>query len=70
MFDADAARLVAVRADRAEAATRYFTAHAEIWDSIRSLHVAESEVEQAIGARARAIGRSGGWSMSAPAPAG
>ena len=27
---------------------RYFAAHAEMWDSIRSLHVAESEVEQAI----------------------
>ncbi len=48
LFDGDAARLEAVRADRAEAAARYFSAHAEIWDSIRSLHVAECEVEQAI----------------------
>jgi ArsR family transcriptional regulator len=48
LFDADAARLEAVRADRAEAASRYFSAQAEVWDSIRSLHVAESEVEQAI----------------------
>jgi ubiquinone/menaquinone biosynthesis C-methylase UbiE/DNA-binding HxlR family transcriptional regulator len=59
LFEADAARLVSVRADRAEAATRYFTAHAEMWDSIRSLHVAESEVEQAM-ERAlgdRALGR-------------
>ena len=48
LFDGDAARLEAVRADRAEAAARYFSAHAETWDSIRSLHVAESEVEQAI----------------------
>ncbi len=48
LFAADAARLDAVRADRAEAATRYFAAHAEVWDQIRSLHVAESEVEQAI----------------------
>ena len=47
-FRDDAARLEAVRADRAEAAARYFTAHAEAWDSIRSLHVAESEVERAI----------------------
>ncbi|MDQ3080112.1 MAG: metalloregulator ArsR/SmtB family transcription factor [Pseudomonadota bacterium] len=47
-FSADVARLEAVRADRAEAAARYFAAHAETWDSIRSLHVAESEVEQAI----------------------
>ena len=44
------ARLEAVRADRAEAAARYFAVHAETWDSIRSLHVAESEVEQAIAA--------------------
>ncbi|MFC7536642.1 ArsR/SmtB family transcription factor [Sphingomonas sp. GCM10030256] len=53
VFAADEARLAAVRNDRAEAAERYFAAHAEEWDSIRSLHVAESEVEQAI---ARALG--------------
>ena len=52
-FDADAAKLDRIRADRAEAATRYFTSHADVWDSIRSLHVAESEVEEAIG---RALG--------------
>ena len=45
---ADAVRLAAVRADRAEAAQRYFAAQADVWDSIRSLHVAESAVEQAI----------------------
>ena len=45
---ADAARLAAVRADRAAAAERYFAAHAEQWDAIRSLHVAESEVEAAM----------------------
>ena len=44
----DAARLEAVRADRADSAARYFASHAEAWDSIRSLHVAESEVERAI----------------------
>jgi ubiquinone/menaquinone biosynthesis C-methylase UbiE len=48
LLAADAVRLAAVRADRAEAATRYFSAQAEVWDSIRSLHVAESAVEQAI----------------------
>jgi ArsR family transcriptional regulator len=53
MFDCDAARLSGVRSDRAEAAQRYFSGHAEIWDQIRSLHVAESEVEQAI---ARVLG--------------
>jgi ArsR family transcriptional regulator len=47
-FAADLARLEAVRADRAEAAARDFAVHATTWDSIRSLHVAESEVEQAI----------------------
>ena len=47
-FAEDAARLVAVRADRAKAAARYFAVHAEVWDSIRSLHVAETEVERAI----------------------
>jgi ArsR family transcriptional regulator len=45
---ADAARLAAVRADRAAAAERYFAAHARDWDEIRSLHIAESEVEAAI----------------------
>jgi ArsR family transcriptional regulator len=56
---ADAARLAAVRADRAAAAERYFASHAEQWDALRSLHVAESEVEAAIGRALgdRAIGR-------------
>ena len=45
---ADAARLAAVRADRAAAAERYFAGHADEWDALRSLHVAESEVEAAI----------------------
>ncbi len=45
---ADAARLAAVRADRAAAAERYFASHAAEWDQLRSLHVAESEVEAAI----------------------
>jgi ArsR family transcriptional regulator len=56
VFDEDSKRLDAVRADRAEAAERYFAAQADVWDSIRSLHVSEAEVEQAIG---RALGRSG-----------
>jgi ArsR family transcriptional regulator len=50
---ADAARLAAVRAERAAAAERYFAARARDWDQIRSLHIAESEVEAAI---ARALG--------------
>jgi len=52
-FTADRARLVAVRRDRAAAAERYFAANAHVWDEIRSLHIAESEVEQAI---VRALG--------------
>ena len=48
VLGADAVRLAAVRADRADAANRYFASHAEVWDSIRSLHVAESAVEKAI----------------------
>ena len=55
---ADSARLAAVRADRAAAAERYFAAHAKDWDEIRSLHIAESEVEAAI-ARALRTGESG-----------
>jgi ArsR family transcriptional regulator len=50
---ADAARLAAVRADRAAAAERYFAQHAGHWDELRSLHIADTEVEAAI---ARAIG--------------
>jgi ubiquinone/menaquinone biosynthesis C-methylase UbiE len=47
-FKTDAAKLDRIRAERAGAASRYFTSHASVWDQIRSLHVAESEVEQAI----------------------
>lgn len=47
-FRSDSARLESIRAERAEAANRYFACHAETWDEIRSLHVAESEVERAI----------------------
>src|SRR3954468_13430630 len=60
---ADAARLAAVRADRAAAAERYFAARAKDWDDIRSLHIAESEVEAAIaralhdGGEGRPVGR-------------
>src|SRR5690348_4870596 len=48
LFASDAARTESIRADRAEAASRYFEGHAGVWDQIRSLHVAESEVERAI----------------------
>ncbi|MGD9812007.1 MAG: ArsR/SmtB family transcription factor [Sphingobium sp.] len=45
---ADLARLAAVRADRLRSADDYFAAHAEEWDAIRSLHVPEADVEQAM----------------------
>ena len=47
---ADSARLAAVRADRAASAALWFEANAGQWDAIRSLHIAESEVEAAISA--------------------
>jgi len=45
---ADAARLAAVRADRAAAAAGWFESHAREWDAIRSLHIAEEQVEAAM----------------------
>jgi ubiquinone/menaquinone biosynthesis C-methylase UbiE/DNA-binding transcriptional ArsR family regulator len=58
---ADVDRLQAVRAERAAAAQHYFDAHARDWDRIRSLHVAEAEVEaaivRAVGAGGRGVGR-------------
>ncbi|NIJ06461.1 ArsR family transcriptional regulator [Sphingomonas vulcanisoli] len=56
---ADAARLEAVRADRMAAAESFFNARAGEWDAIRSLHVAEEQVEAAIATMlgAHSIGR-------------
>lgn len=45
---ADEARLAAVRADRASAAAEWFESNAGQWDAIRSLHIADSEVEAAM----------------------
>lgn len=45
---ADLAQLAAVRADRTAAAAAWFEAHAGEWDAIRSLHVAEEQVEAAM----------------------
>jgi ubiquinone/menaquinone biosynthesis C-methylase UbiE len=45
----DRERAEALKREREEAAQSYFRAHAADWDRIRSLHVAESEVEAAIG---------------------
>lgn len=44
----DFTKLQEVRATRAEVAAQYFAEHAEIWDELRSLHIAESEVESAM----------------------
>jgi len=45
---ADVLRLQDVRAQREADAADYFTAHAENWDAIRSLYVAEAHVEAAL----------------------
>lgn len=45
---ADAARLAAVRADRAASAAQWFEANAGEWDAIRSLHVADERIEAAM----------------------
>lgn len=47
-FSEDAARLAAVRDERAEAAERWFAEKAGEWDQLRSLHVEEARMEAAI----------------------
>ncbi|MGB5483781.1 ArsR/SmtB family transcription factor [Parasphingorhabdus sp.] len=49
----DQAQLSLVRKARADMAERYFSAHAEEWDAIRSLHLPEAEVERAMQALLR-----------------
>ncbi len=44
----DRQRLAAIRRSRAVSAETYFQRHAAEWDAIRSLHIPEAEVEQAI----------------------
>lgn len=41
----DRSRLASVRAERARSAETYFSAQAEKWDEIRSLHIPEAQVE-------------------------
>ena len=48
LIQRDLTKLDQVRSYRTEMAANYFAAHANEWDSLRSLHVAESEVEDAI----------------------
>lgn len=44
----DRRRLNMIRAERADAAGQYFEEIAVMWDGVRSLHVADTEVEQAL----------------------
>lgn len=44
-FQRDVLRLDEVRNARTDMAAAYFAAHADEWDSLRSLHIADSEVE-------------------------
>ncbi len=44
----DLERLEGIKRHRAEQASRYFAENAARWDEIRALHIADSEVEQAI----------------------
>jgi ubiquinone/menaquinone biosynthesis C-methylase UbiE len=46
--ESDRRQLDQVRAERAEAAERYFAEHADEWDAIRSRHVSEAAVETAM----------------------
>lgn len=45
---ADRARLAEVRAERSRTAEQYFSRHAADWNRIRSLHVSEAAVEEAV----------------------
>ena len=45
---ADAARLAAIKSERADEAARYFAAHAADWDKLRALHVPVDRVDEAI----------------------
>ncbi|WP_279481609.1 metalloregulator ArsR/SmtB family transcription factor [Aureimonas sp. SK2] len=53
----DAERLAAVRRERADRAASYFARNAAQWDRIRSLHVPDAEVEQALLGALRPAGR-------------
>ena len=50
LLERDARRADSIQAERQQAAQAYFQAHAADWDRIRSLHVAEAEVEAAVSA--------------------
>jgi ArsR family transcriptional regulator len=50
VLERDARRAESIQAERQKAAQDYFEAHAADWDRIRSLHVAEAELEAAVAA--------------------
>jgi ubiquinone/menaquinone biosynthesis C-methylase UbiE/DNA-binding transcriptional ArsR family regulator len=50
VLERDARRAEGIQVERQEAAQTYFQVHAADWDRIRSLHVAEAEVEAAVSA--------------------
>ncbi len=58
-FAADLRKAEAILAERREKAAAYFSTVAEEWDRIRSLHVAEDEVEAAM----RALAGEGPWDL-------
>lgn len=54
-FPGDFQKLEAIRQERAAVAQAYFRANAQDWDRIRSLHVSDSEVEDAMLKRLREV---------------
>jgi ubiquinone/menaquinone biosynthesis C-methylase UbiE/DNA-binding transcriptional ArsR family regulator len=48
LTERDTERLIALKQNLSAAADSYFAAQAEAWDQVRSLHVAEAEVEAAV----------------------
>ena len=46
--DSDRRKLASIRAARETQAEDYFTAHAETWDELRRLHIADAMVEEAL----------------------
>ena len=48
MLQRDGERLEAVKSTRAEKAQAYFSRNAESWDELRSLHVSDEQVEEAL----------------------
>jgi len=54
-FQRDLLRLDEVRNARTDMAAQYFAAHADEWDSLRSLHIADSEAQKCCGLPVRKL---------------